>query len=190
MADKKPPNNSFYISEQSGLNEIFATMENDIVMGFKQGAARARSWQTPPNWSFSDWRDELLAVAISSAWQAKQDFDPSRGVSLADFVSSRIKARALTRYRQEWKFALNTVLCDAEIIINLIDAEPISFAMQAAFKSLSLALEQIPSRERWLLDQIFWQDRTESDIADELRISQPAVSKRKRVALLHLQSLL
>jgi RNA polymerase sigma factor (sigma-70 family) len=190
MADEKPPDNSFYISEQSGLNEIAATMEKDIVIGFRQGSTRARSWRTPPNWSFSDWRDELLAVAISSAWQAKQDFDPSRGVSLADFVSSRIKARALTRYRQEWKFALNTVLCDAEIIVSLIDAEPMSYVSRAAFESLALALEQIPRRERWLLDQIFWQDRTEADIADELRISQPAVSKRKRVALLHLQSLL
>jgi RNA polymerase sigma factor (sigma-70 family) len=82
------------------------------------------------------------------------------------------------------------VLCDAEIIVNLIDAEPMSYVSRAAFEALALALEQIPRRERWLLDLIFWQDRTEADIADELRISQPAVSKRKRVALLHLQAFL
>ena len=143
-----------------------------------------------PNWSFSDWCDEVLAVAIWSAWQAKQDFDPSHGVPLAEFVSSRIKARALTRYRQEWRFALCTVSSDAEIIERLIDADPTTRSFRASFESLDRALEQLSGQERWLLNQIFWQHRTETDIASELRISQPAVSKRKRAALLHLRALL
>lgn len=190
MTDEKPANNSLNISGQSGLDEIIATMGKDVADGFRCGSIRIRSWRKPPNWSFSDWRDEFLAVAISSAWQAKQDFDPSRGVPLAEFVSSRIKARTLTRYRQEWRFALGTVLSDAEIIEKLIDADPTAHASRAAFELLYRALEQLSSPERWLIDQIFWRHRTEADIAAELQISQPAVNKRKRAALLHLRALL
>lgn len=189
MADEKTAS-SLNVPRQSNLNEIAATMGKDVAAGFRWGSIRVRSWRTPPNWSFSDWCDEVLAVAISSAWQAMQDFDSSRGVPLAEFVSSRIKARALTRYRQEWRFALGIVLSDAEIIERLIDADPTTHSPRSAFESLDRALEQLASRERWLLNQIFWQHRTETDIAAELQISQPAVNKRKRVALLHLRALL
>lgn len=190
MTDKKPANSSLTIHGQSNLDEIMATMGQDVAAGFRWGSIRARSWRTPPNWSFSDWCDEILAAAISSAWQAKQDFDPSRGVPLAEFVSARIKARALTRYRQEWRFALGTVLSDTEIIERLIDADPTTHSSRAAFESLDRALEQLSGQERWLIDQIFWHHRTETDIAAELQISQPAVNKRKRAALLRLRALL
>lgn len=190
MTDQKPANSSLNIPGHSNLDEIMATMGQDVADGFRWGSVRARSWRTPPNWSFRDWCDEILAAAISSAWQAKQDFDPSRGVPLAEFVSSRIKARTLTRYRQEWRFALGIMLSDAEVIERLIDADPTMHASRAAFESLDRALEQLPRRERWLIDQIFWQHRTEADIAAELEISQPAVNKRKRAALLHLRALL
>ena len=190
MIDEKTASGPFNVPRQSNLNEIVATMGKDVAIGFKWGSIRARSWRTPPNWSFSDWCDELLAIAIWSAWQAKQEFDPSHGVSLAEFVSSRIKARALTRYRQEWRFAQSTVLSDAELIESFIDANPNTQSSRAGFESLNRALEQISGQERWLLDQIFWQHRTEAEIAVQLQISQPAVNKRKRVALLHLRALL
>jgi RNA polymerase sigma factor (sigma-70 family) len=178
------------VPRQSNLNEIVAMLGQDVAAGFKWGSTRARSWRTPPNWSFSDWSDEVLAVAIWSAWQAKQEFDPAHGVPLAEFVSSRIKARALTRYRQEWRFALSNVPTDAEIIKTLIDADPTTRSSRTAYESLDRALQQLRGPERWLLNQIFWQHRTETEIAGELRISQPAVSKRKRAALLHLRNLL
>ncbi|HEX8367282.1 MAG TPA: hypothetical protein VF604_01825 [Pyrinomonadaceae bacterium] len=165
-------------------------MGKDVADGFRYGSNRIRFWRKPPNWSFSDWCDEFLAIAISSAWQAKQDFDPSRGVSLAEFVSSRIQARTLTRYRQEWRFALGMVLSDTEIIEKLIDADPTTRSSQSAFECLDRALEYLSGAERWLIDQIFLQQRTETDIAAEMQISQPAVNKRKRAALLHLRALL
>jgi RNA polymerase sigma factor (sigma-70 family) len=172
------------------LNEIGKTMGKDVAVGFKWGSMRARSWRTPPNWSFSDWCDELLGIAIWSAWEAKQDYDPSHGISLAEFVSSRIKARTLTRYRQEWRYAQSTISSDAEIIECVIPANPSTHFSQTAFEILKQALEQLSGQERWLLDQIFWQHYTETEIAAKLQISQPAVNKRKRVALLHLRDLL
>lgn len=190
MPNEKTANNSLSVSVYSNLDEIVATMGKDVADGFKWSSVRVRSWRTPPNWSFSDWCDEILAAAISSAWQAKQDFDPSRGIPLAEFVSSRIKARALTRYRQEWRFALGIVLSDEEVIESLIDANPTTHSSRSALESLARALEQLPAPERWLIEQIFWQHRTEADIAAELQISQPAVNKRKRAALLRLRALL
>jgi RNA polymerase sigma factor (sigma-70 family) len=188
MTNETTAGQSRSVPEQSNLNEIIALLGTDVAAGFKCGSSRARSWRTPPNWSFSDWRDEVLAVAISSAWQAKQDFDPSRGVTLAEFVSSRVSARALTRYRQEWRFALGVVMSDAEIIERLIDANPLTHSLQKPFESLNRVLARLPAEERWLLNQIFWRRRTETEIAAELQISQPAVSKRKRAALLHLRA--
>jgi RNA polymerase sigma factor (sigma-70 family) len=190
MTDEKTASSSPSLSGQSNLDEIVATMGKDVAAGFEWGSSRARFWRTPPNWSFSDWSDEILAAAISSAWQAKQDFDPSRGVPLAEFVSSRIRARTLTRYRQEWRFALGVVLSGDEVIEKLTDAEPLAHSSRATFESLDRALEKLPGQERWLIEQIFWRHRTETDIAAELRISQPAVNKRKRAALLHLRALL
>lgn len=160
------------------------------VAGFIAGLRRARSWRVPPNWSALDWHEELRAVALAAAWQAAQDHDPSRGVPLAGFVCCRVTAQALTRYRQEWRFALRIAPVDTEIIEKLAGADPAVHPARASFESLYRALEQLPERERWLLDQLYWHHRTETGIAAELHISQPGVNKRKRAALLHLRSIL
>lgn len=158
--------------------------------GLIAGLRRARSWRVPPNWSAVDWHEELHLVALAAAWQAEQDYDPARGVPLACFVCCRVKAQTLTRYRQEWRYALRVEQCDTEIIERRAGADPAAQPGRAAFESLDWALKQLPERERWLLDQLFWQHRTEVVIAAELHISQAAVNKRKRAALLHLRSIL
>ena len=160
------------------------------VAGLIAGLRQARSWRVPPNWSAIDWNEELHAVAITAAWQAAEDFDPSRGVPLASFVRYRVKAHSLARYRQEWRYALRVTAVDIEIIDTLAGSAPDAHRALSGFESLDRALEQLPERERWLLVQLFWQHRTEIAIAAELHISQPAVSKRKRAALLHLRSIL
>ena len=37
-------------------------------------------WRVPPNWSISDWRNEMRAEAACAAWQAVCDYDPSLSV--------------------------------------------------------------------------------------------------------------
>jgi DNA-directed RNA polymerase specialized sigma24 family protein len=109
---------------------------------------------------------------------------------MAGFVFVRVKARTLTRSRQEWRYALRTAPADREIVEALAGAEPAPDSAGVAFESLGRALAQLEEMQRWLLDQLFWQHRTEADIAAELHISQPAVSKRKHAALVHLRTLL
>ena len=158
--------------------------------GFIAGLQRARSWRVPPNWSAADWHQELRAVALAAAWQAEQDHDPSRGVPLDGFVYSRVIAQALTRYRQEWRYALHIAHVEAGMVEAFAGAHPAVHPAGAAFESLNRAISQLPEQEGRLLKQLFWQHRTEASIAAELHISQPAVNKRKRVALFHLRALL
>jgi hypothetical protein len=170
--------------------ESVAGISEDAAAGFTAGLRCARSWRVPPNWSALDWYEELHGVAITAASQAEQDHDPSREVPLAGFVFVRVKARTLTRSRQEWRYAMRITPPDREIVEALAGADAAPDSAGVAFESLNRALEQLAEMERWLLDQIFWQHRTEAAIAAELHISQPAISKRKRAALVHLRALL
>ena len=161
-----------------------------VGAGFMAGLRRARSWRVPPNWSAIDWREELRAVALAAAWQAEQDHDPSRGVPLAAFVCCRVKAQALTRSRQEWRYALRITPASTDILERASAPDPATISIGISSESLAETIQGLPEPERWLLDQLFWQHRTEVSIAVELHISQPAVSKRKRAALLLLRSTL
>lgn len=167
-----------------------AGIGDDAATGFRAGFHRVRSWRVPPNWSAIDWHEELHGVALAAAWQAEQDHDPSREVPMAGFVFVRVEARVLTRFRQEWRYALHITSDDMVTIETHAGAEPAGHPAGAAFESLDRALGQLSELERWLLDQLYWHHRTEAAIAAELHISQPAINKRKRVALLHLRALL
>lgn len=164
-----------------------AIIEKDVLTGLKRASAYIRSWRTPPNWSFVDWRDEIQATAFCAAWQATKDFDPVHKVPLAEFVNCRVKSCALTRYRQEWRFALKMISTDAQEIEKFVNSSVNRAASPVIFELLHHALGKISGMERWLLRQIFWQQRTETNIAAELHVSQPAVNKRKRAALLRLR---
>lgn len=174
-------------SQYSNSSEIISITEEDVTAGLKRASARIRFWRTPPNWSLVDWRDEIQATAFCAAWQAARDFDPAYEVPPAEFVNCRVKSCALTRYRQEWRFALRTTSSDAEEIEKFADSGANRTASQKFFEPLDHALAKISVTERWLLNQIFWLQRTETDIAAELRVSQPAVNKRKRAALVRLR---
>src|SRR4029077_8144749 len=63
-------------------------------------------WRVPPNWSISDWRNEMRAEAACAAWQAVCDYDPSLGVPFNAFARQRVLTSTLTRYRREWAYAL------------------------------------------------------------------------------------
>jgi DNA-directed RNA polymerase specialized sigma subunit len=49
------------------------------------------------------------------------------------------------------------------------------------------AVDQLPETDRWLVVQIFWKDRDQSELARELGVSQPAISKRYRNIVRRLQ---
>lgn len=127
----------------------------------------------------------MRAQASAAIWQAICDYDPSRGVSFSAYARQRVLSSALTRYRQEWAYAFRLVLSQQRVSRE--------WESQAAprssdwCESLREALLRLPRDDRWLIEQIFWEDHTESEIADKVGISQQAISKRKKTILRQLR---
>jgi DNA-directed RNA polymerase specialized sigma24 family protein len=146
---------------------------------------RIFKWRVPPNWSISEWRNEMRAEAACAAWQAVCDYDPSLGVPFDAFTYQRVLTKTLTRYRQEWTYALR--------LAQVNKPEELDTRMPGSAVSTLLAdwprsaLATLTKSERWLIEQLFLRGRTEATIATEAGITQQAVNKRKSMILLRLR---
>jgi RNA polymerase sigma factor (sigma-70 family) len=146
---------------------------------------RTHSWRVPPRWSVSDWWEEIDAESIAAACHAIRIFDPNRGPTLNSFVYHQILASALSRYRQEWTYALRYTPGSSE------DPSPFGpddqLAIEQDEEQLKRLMIRLPEADRRLLERLFWEGRTETEIASGLGITQQAVSKRKRRILTQLR---
>jgi DNA-directed RNA polymerase specialized sigma24 family protein len=139
-----------------------------------------RNWRTPPNWSRRDWHREAKAIIAAAGCRADLNYDPKRGIPRAAFVYKRAVASVWTRYRQEWAYALRFATAPP-----MIAEQPASTPRcpndndSAMDRLLRDALNQLPSMDQWLIQELFWNRKTEDQLAAGLRISQQAVSKRK-----------
>ena len=157
----------------------------------QSGLKRTRSWRVPPNWSRDDWLGELAAVATAAAWQALCDFDPDRGISPAGFGYCRIISRCLARYRKEWRYALHLVAsdpCEKETTPSKHPGLAASSAPRAdgtygSNNDLRGAVGALPAEQRRLIEQSFWEERTETEVADALDTNQSTISRRKQAIL-------
>ena len=140
-------------------------------------------WRVPPNWSVSDWRNEMRAQAACAAWQAVCDYDPSLSVPFIAFARQRVLTSTLTRYRQEWAYALRSAQeHDPE------NSDSRLFTTSEVFEDWpEHALARLSKPDLWLIEQLFLRDRTESNIATQTGITQQAVNKRKRVIVMQLR---
>jgi RNA polymerase sigma factor (sigma-70 family) len=145
---------------------------------------RAGAWRVPPNWEGCEWMRELAAQAAASAYEARCQFDSERGSDSASFIMSRVMARLLTRYRQEWRFARRCADTAPE-------DTPVTASMNRERRDhLADAVERLPNRDRWLIGQLYWHDRAQTELARELGVSQPAISKHCRKIIDRLRSTL
>jgi hypothetical protein len=142
-------------------------------------------WRVPPNWSISDWRNEMRAEASCAVWQAVCDYDPSFGVPFSAFAYQRVLTRTLTRHRQEWAYTLRLAHeADPEDSDSIL----LDSATSVVFDDWPRnALERLSKPDLWLTEQLFLRGRIEADIATEIGITQQAVSKRKWMILLRLR---
>lgn len=147
---------------------------------FEASLRRIARWRTPPNWSRADWEQEVRAHASLVTCVAGVDYDPCRGVPFAAFVYQRVLAGVLTRYRQEWAFAIR---CSHAMSPNLPRSVGVSPHPHTADEVVDYVRIILPQADRALLLALFWQNRSEASIGRDLGISQQAVSKRKRVVL-------
>jgi DNA-directed RNA polymerase specialized sigma subunit len=142
-------------------------------------------WRVPPNWSISDWRNEMRAEAACAAWQAVCDYDPSLSVPFIAFARQRVLTSTLTRYRQEWAYALRSAQGhDPESS----DRRLLNSTTSEVFDGCRVpALARLSKPDLWLVEQLLLRDRTEADVAAQIGITQPALSKRKRTIVMQLR---
>ncbi len=86
--------------------------------------------------------------------------------------------RTLALYRREWTYAVRRVV---EEVDRCADVGRRDLSRDVAnLRILQRSLDLLPEPDYCLIEGIFWGARSEIDIAEELGISQQAVSKRKR----------
>jgi len=175
---------------QDQLN-ILSERDETLGSAVQSGLKRTRSWRVPPNWSRDDWLEELAAVATAAAWQALCDFDADRGVPLAGFGYCQIMSRCLARYRKEWRYALHLVASGSREEESTTFERPELNASSAAKLNethpsnddLRSAIGALPAKQRKLIEQLFWEDRTETEVANKMSINQSTINRRKRTIL-------
>jgi hypothetical protein len=152
---------------------------------FEACLRRIARWRTPPNWSAGEWAHEVRAQAYLAKCLAEAEYDASRGVPFDAFVHQRVLAGVLTRYRQEWAFAVHCsgVGSFADVVETPID----SSHTHTVDEIVDYVRIILPRADRALLLALYWQNRTEATIGRALGISQQAVSKRKRTLLRELR---
>ena len=173
---------------QSALRDL--ADDDELSAAMRRAIRRILSWRIPPNWSAHDWFDEVKAITAAARCQAELDYDFERGVPLSAFLYQRALTCAWTRYRQEWAYALrfmqeNGTGCD--------EGAPPPASLPELFPpddSLQYALRELPFADQWLVRQLFWNSISEDNVARNLKITQQAVSKRKRKIIRKLRQLL
>jgi DNA-directed RNA polymerase specialized sigma24 family protein len=129
-------------------------------------------------------------VGTAAAWQAVCDFDPERGVPLAGFGYCRMMAHCLSRYRKEWRYALHLVESEsreneAATFKNTSRAASFGAAdeTQCSDRDLRGAVGALPFEQRRLIEQLFWEERTETELANATGTNQSTINRRKREIL-------
>ena len=145
---------------------------------------RIRTWSVPPRWSPREWCDEARDQGEATACGALRDFDPHRLVPLDAFLYSRVVDAVWTRYRQEWAYGRRTR--PGEAIPDRPAPERAGLDADTLAR-LEAALGSLAELDRGLIRQLFWDGRSEDDLAREWGVSQQAVSKRKQKILQELR---
>jgi RNA polymerase sigma factor (sigma-70 family) len=139
---------------------------------------RIRRWHVPPHWSVQDWFDEIMAEVTLSVIQATKAFDASRGIPFGAFLHRRIMHTALARYRREWTYAIHQI---SEAAVDEYEAVKGGEypSREAIGGLLNEAIARLPTSDASLIEEIFWEGKSEARLAEALGISQQAVNKRK-----------
>jgi RNA polymerase sigma factor (sigma-70 family) len=136
------------------------------------------SRRVPPNWSPRDWFEEIEAEIRAAALEAERDFEPARGVPLEAFIQHRAWARALRRYRRECNYARRFGIYMHAEDCHAPAAERASFVEIS--ESVLNCLGRLPEPEQRFVQSLFWEEKTEVEVAIMLCLTQSGISRRKR----------
>jgi len=173
--------------EKRHISPEIAVHERDTLVA--RCVAQAMKWRLPPKWTYQEWREELRSQAYLSLMEAIPQYDKAHGVPFAAYLWQKIIAGLLKLYRQEWRHAHKCPKALQETTKGLKHGE-IDFELICFSADVECAISYLSAEDRQLLQKVFWEGYTETEIALTLKISQRAVNKRKKRALKALANLL
>jgi RNA polymerase sigma factor (sigma-70 family) len=180
------------------MEELSPKVQKAVQVALHQ----ARQWRCPIHWDGKEWQKELDAIAQAAAFEACFYFDEQRGITLEIFVFWQVLTALRDFHRREWAYFafhcghLTKVSDEGEAGEGDESAEVCEEVATEGLERewrrylIFWALERLSERERQVMKRLYWDGRTEVEIAHELGISQQAVSKIKRKAIQKLRELL
>lgn len=180
------------------MEELSPKVQKAVQVALHQ----ARQWRCPLHWDGNEWQKELDAIAQAAAFEACFYFDEQRGMTLETFVFWQVLTALRDFHRREWAYFafrcghLTKVSDEGEAGEGGESAEVCEEVATEGLEQewrrylIFWALERLSERERQVINRLYWDGRTEAEIAHELGISQQAVSKIKRKAIQKLRELL
>jgi DNA-directed RNA polymerase specialized sigma24 family protein len=169
---------------------------SDLIQAVTVALFACISWawshRPPPNWSRPNWLQQIRAVALESVWESVSRRDARIGSRPEQFLRNRALAAVRQYHRQEYSHGTRHVraiqVCERDA-----DDGPREDGWPSDWEptvepSLELLIahefmESLPSSGKHLLKKLFWHGMTESEVAAELGISQPAVNQQKAALL-------
>ena len=147
--------------------------------------SRISSWRVPPRWSHHEWLEEARAQGALAACEAIRAFDSSRLVPLDAFLYRRVVEGVWARYRQEWSFGRR---CRPDASLPELAAPGAERPDGELLERLEAILRTLDEGELRLIRQLFWDGRSDDELARELGLTRQAVNKRKQKLLRRLGS--
>lgn len=138
--------------------------------------ARIDRWRTPRRWSPSDWLEEIQATAFAATWDAICLYDKSRGVTLNAYMRLHIIKTCYGRYRKKWNYALNT--CEEASVDDSFIGNPYRVLDETVW--LEEAVGRLTEGDALLVRDLYWNGRSESEVARDLGVTQQAINKKKQ----------
>ena len=168
-----------------GLSCVDYMMTGTKDVAGRQALGRVWRWRVPGNWLGSQWREEIaaeLALAVVELTGARTASEPQQGTR---HHQSSIQNKVRNRYRQEWTFSRHIAgpMVTEPTDCDHPDQESLHIRLQTAMSALS-------AQDRWLMQRLYWEKCTESQIAVKRGVSVQAISKRKQRILRHLHGVL
>jgi DNA-directed RNA polymerase specialized sigma24 family protein len=109
---------------------------------------------------------------------AARDYDPARGIPPEAFLRRRLMTTAYSRYRREWQYAIRQIA--GTMLDRHQDGAGSAPRPDAAARFLFDALGRLSRPDSSLIEGLFWEQKSEAELAKFFGISQQAVNKRKR----------
>jgi RNA polymerase sigma factor (sigma-70 family) len=147
--------------------------------------SRIRYWRVPPRWSSCEWWEEARAQGALAACEALRAFDPRRLVPLDAFLYRRIVESVWARYRQEWSFGRR---CRPNASLPDRATAEDDCSNPELLGRLAAVLQTLDEGDRRLIRQLFWDGRSEDELALDLSITRQALNKRKQKLLRRIRS--